>query len=910
MRRALSYLRSQWRGLVRPSGIDADMHEEMRSHIEMDAQRRMAQGLDPAEARRQAAMAFGGIETWRGASRDTLGFTWARGLSIDLKLGTRMLAKHPGLTIVAVFALALAIGAGAAYLEFINDLMHGQLPFAESHRIVGIQNWDQQSGDPEGRSTADFVAWRGTLRSFDGLAAYRQLERNLITDDGRAEPVRGVEISAAAFRIVRTSALLGRTLVAEDERAGAPPVVVIGHDVWTARFGGDRSAIGRVVRLGSVSYTVVGVMPEGFGLPVSHSLWIPLALNAPSYARREGAPIKIFGLLAPGVGLSTAQAELNAIALRNAADFPETDRHIRPIVKPYVESLWSAVEDSKILATVLYSANVLFLGLLTLCGANVATLVFARTMSRDAEISVRTALGASRARIAGQFFAEALVLSSIATVCGLAFASFGLRWVKDTVTAAQGRPMMFWWNDSLSLTTVVYAAVLAIVAALIVGVTPALKATGARLQDRLRQSSGTSSAGLKFGGVWTAVIVTQVAVTVIFLAIVAMLGWAAYISNGGERLRHFPATEYVAVRLLLDRPATDSSAEAARVEADYGRRLGATYDELARRLAAEPAVAGVTYGTRLPGMTQLEAIVDVEGESFISSVSGKPGRRVRMAQVGVNFADVFQAPMVAGRAFGEPDLAPGRQVAIVDGTFARLVFGDRHVIGRRLRETARDGRPAGPWIEIVGIIRDLNDETNKEPGDAVMYRPAPPEAVSPLHVAIHARGNPSTMISRLNILASEIDPTLRLIDLQTMDRVGENDLVALDFFTRLLGGVSAVALLLATAGVYALMAFTVARRAQEIGIRLALGASPSSIVRSTFSRALAQVGLGLLVGAIPAAALISSVGPEVAPVDGTRAAAMACLAATCFVAGVTALACVVPARRALLIQPTDALKAQ
>jgi putative ABC transport system permease protein len=921
MRGLLAWFRSHWRALRTPSCVDSDMHDEMRFHIEMDAQRRMAQGVEADEARRQAAIAFGGIETWRGASRDALGFTWARGLSIDLKLGTRMLARYPGLTIVAVFALSLAIGAGAGYLEFINDLMRGQLPFDEGHRIVGIQNWDQQTGRPEHRSTADFVAWRGSLRSFEAVAAYRQIERNLMTGDGRVEPVRGVEMSAAAFRIARVPPLLGRTLVADDERPGAAPVAVLGHDVWMARFGGEMSAIGRTVRLGNDTYTVVGVMPEGFGLPISHSLWVPLAFSASQYARRDGAPLRIFGRLALGVELSTAQAEVTAMALRNAAEFPDTDRHIRPIVKPYVQSLWSAVEDSRMQTVVFYSANVLFLGLLVLCGANVATLVFARTVSRDAEISIRTALGASRARLAGQFFAEALVLCAIAMACGLTFASFALRWVKDTVTVAQGRPIMFWWNDDLSFVTLVYASILAIVAALIIGVTPALKATGRRVQERLRHASGASSASLKFGGVWTAVIVMQVAVTVVFVGIVGILGWAAYGSNGGERPRRFPDTEYVGMRMLLERPAAASGdTETAEAASERGRRIRAVYDELARRLGAEPGVVGVTYAGRLPGTNQLETRVEVDNGSgraepvTRSDTPGsddgvEPGRRVRIAQVGVNFVETFQAPIIAGRAFTEADLGPGRNVAIVDQTFVRLALGGQHAIGRRVRDSERKGQPAGPWIEIVGVIRDLTDETNKMPGDSVMYRPAPPEAVPALHVAVHAKGNPSALMSRIRIIANEVEPTLRLIELQTMDQVGEQDRVALDFFMRMLGGISAVALLLATAGVYALMSFTVARRTAEIGIRLALGASPARIMWSTFSRALAQVGLGLLIGSIPALAVLISLGPEVIPAAGNYTAVMTCLAATCFVAVVTTLACVMPARRALLVQPTDALKA-
>ena len=275
MRRLLSSLRSHWRGLRSPAQLDADMDDEMRFHIDMDAKRRIAQGVDPHEAQRLAAVAFGGVEKYRGASRDALGFSWARGLSVDLKLGVRMLAKFPGLTLVAVFALALAIGAGAGYLEFVNDLLHGTLPFDEADRIVGIQHFDQQAGEPEHRVTADFVAWRGTLRSFEDIAAIRTLDRNLITDDGRAEPVRGIQMSASAFRIARVPPFLGRPLIADDERPGAPPVVVIGYDLWTTRFASDPTVIGRSVRLGHVPHTIVGVMPEHFRLPVSHSLWVP-----------------------------------------------------------------------------------------------------------------------------------------------------------------------------------------------------------------------------------------------------------------------------------------------------------------------------------------------------------------------------------------------------------------------------------------------------------------------------------------------------------------------------------------------------------------------------------------------------------------------------------------------------------
>ncbi|HUQ89308.1 MAG TPA: ABC transporter permease [Vicinamibacterales bacterium] len=903
MRSLIANLRACWRGLRRPAQIDADMNDEMRFHIEMEAQRLQQGGLSADEAQRQAAIAFGGIEKYRGAGRDAFGFTWMRGLSVDLKLGMRMLRKYPGLTAVAVFALSLAIGAGAGYLEFINDLMHGKLPFPEADRIVGIVTWDQESGDPDARQTANFVAWRRSLRSIDELAAYRALDRNLITSDGRAEPVRGVEISASAFRIAQVPPVLGRPLLDEDERAGAPPVVVIGYNVWATRFASDPDVVGKTVRLGRATHTIVGVMPPNFGLPVSHSLWLPLALNDAAYPRRDGPPTKIFGRLATGMTISAAQAELTALGERAAADFPATDRHLRPVVKPYVESLWSAVEDSAMQTTVLYAANVLFLGLLGLCGANIATLVFARTATRDVEISVRTALGASRARIAGQLFAEALVLSSIAAIVGLTMASYALIWVKGTVAAGMGS-MMFWWNDRLEPATVGYAALLALFAAFIVGVVPALKATNARVQDRLKQATGATSGGIKFGGVWTGVIVTQVAVTVIFLAIVGMLGWSAYVTNGGKRERNFPESEYVALRVSVDRVA-EPGQSAEQIEARLRDQVRATHAQIARQLAADPTVTAVTYGSRLPGMNFRAMRIDVDGMPA-AAADGAP--YIRWAGVGLNYLDTFQAPLIRGRGFTESDIAVGRSVAIVDRTFARTVFNGQDAVGRHVREAAADGKEAGPWIEIVGVVGDLTNDRNKTIGDSMLFRPAAAEDVYPLYLAVHARGNPAALIPRVQKIGAEVDPTMRMTEIMTMDNMSEADRVALDFFARLMAGVSIVAMILATAGVYALMSFTVARRTSEIGIRVALGANPRRIVIDTFARAFMQVTIGLVLGSIPAALIVSALGPEVGGSAATEVAIGIGIASTMLVAVVTAIACVFPARRALTIQPTDALK--
>ena len=912
MQGLLARVRSYWRGLRKPAQLDSDMADEMRFHIDMEAQRLIkTRGLSPDEAHRQAVIAFGGVEKYRGAGRDTLRFTWARGMSVDMKLGLRMLAKSPGLTLVALFALTLAIGAGAGYLEFTRDMLHGRLPFPGGERVVGIHTWDQQTGDPESRVTLEFARWRESLTTIGDLGAYRPLNRNLITGDGRAEPVRAVAITAAGFRIPGVPPLHGRPLQSSDEKPGAPPVVVLGHDVFGGRFNGDPSVIGSTVKLGADTYMVVGVMPPGFAFPVNHSLWVPLALDVSAPQPRAGGAVRMFGKLAPGATLAQAQAEVTASALQLAREFPDTHRHLRPAVRTYIASMWSAVDDSAMQRLVIYSANLFFIGLLALCGANVATLVFARTVTREAEISVRTALGASRSRIVGQLIVEALVLTSVATAIGLAFAYYGLQWVKQTIAAGQGAPVWFWWNDRLSPESIAYALVLAVLAALIVGGIPGLKATGSRVQDRLKLSTGASAAGLKFGGVWTGVIVLQVGVTVVFLAVVTTLAWGLFFQNAGDRPLTIAGNRYVTMRLNVDREAPLDPGNTEAQEA-HRRLLRSLYERFAERVVAEPGVRGIGFGSRLPSMNHLLAPIELDGSGRV--------QMVRSVMVSPGLLSTLQARLVAGRLFTNADAAPGRHVAIVDRTFVRTVLGGGTGVGERIRAASRTdensngrsyvNRPgSGPWIEIIGVVDDLTADHYKRAADAVIYLPAHADTTWPLYTAVHVAGDTAAMMWRLRVIAAETDPALRLDEVQTLDQVTAADRVAIEFFLRLLTGIGVVALVLATAGVYALMSFTVARRTTEIGIRLALGADARRIVVTTFARALAQVGAGILIGSIPAALLAVNLGPELAVSASTVTAAVICALAAGTTMVITALACVPPARRALRIQPVETLKA-
>jgi hypothetical protein len=453
-------------------------------------------------------------ERWRARGRRQQrpgGWDAARVSRLDFVLGFRMLVKYPGLTLVGGFAFAFAIWVAAGAFEFAGQVLHPRLPLPDGERVVALESWDAAAGRPERRVLHDFATWRTELRSVEELGAYRLAQRNLATADGESLPVEAAEISASAFRVARARPLLGRALAESDERPDAPLVAVIGYDVWQDRFGGDPNVVGRVVQLGRTPATVVGVMPAGYAFPVAQSLWVPLRVPPLEYPRGAGPGLELFGRLAPGVTLAEAQAELTTLGRRAAADFPSTHRYLRPRVVPYATSVAPITTSELFLARTSYG---FFIMLVVLICGNVALLLFARAATREGELAIRNALGASRGRIVAQLFAEALVLGGVAAAAALGAAGVGVRLLVGAFEMNSGQRLPFWYHADLSPRTVLYATGLTVLGAAIAGVLPGLKVTRG-LQARLRQAAA-GAGGLTFGGVWTAVIVAQIAVTLAF----------------------------------------------------------------------------------------------------------------------------------------------------------------------------------------------------------------------------------------------------------------------------------------------------------------------------------------------------------------------------------------------------------
>src|SRR5688572_5048134 len=365
----------------RADKAESDLAREINAHLRLLQDQFVERGMTPGEARDAAKRAFGGVEQATEHPRDMRSFRWLSGLSVDLKLGARMLVKTPGITIIAVIALAVGIGAGASYLEFVNGFFHGKLSFPGGDRVVGLLNWNVAKGDVEDRSLYEFAAWKVLLTTVEELGAARQFEEILTAEDGSVHTAGGSEISASAFRVIPTPPLHGRPLLDDDEKPAAEAVIVIGEDLWKACFHSDPLAVGRTVRFGDRLRTVVGVMPRGFGFPGSSSFWTPLRLDPATIKRGEGPKIRIFGRLAPGTNLGRAQAELETIARRMDERRDAAPARMQASIHPYVESFWVDFSRSRSAVNpvflLLYSFNIVFIALLGICAANVAQLIFA-----------------------------------------------------------------------------------------------------------------------------------------------------------------------------------------------------------------------------------------------------------------------------------------------------------------------------------------------------------------------------------------------------------------------------------------------------------------------------------------------------------------------------------------------------
>jgi putative ABC transport system permease protein len=856
----------------------------------------VARGLAPAAVRRRDLrniLASAG-SVWAESLRPS---AWRPSL-VDVRLGLRTMLRTPGLSLVAIFALGIGIPVGLAPMHAV-DALEQPLPGDPDGRIRTLCYW--RDTVHEHATAGDYSLWRTSLRSFGALAAYRPTPVNLDMG-GAALSVPGIETTASTFEILRTPAMLGRVLRADDERFGAPSVVVIGHDLWRAQFGGDPDIVGRPLLIGGAPFSVVGVMPPAFRFPTSHQLWMPLRMPDDGGGPRSGAPLVVFGRLSDGVTPDSAQAELQTLTSSlAAADLsrrsssgakadPDSFDRLRAAVLPTWHLTFGFPSPGGLRALPEFAlVQVLMLAPLFVACVNVGLLILAQTSTRASEFAVRTALGAGRGRILTQVFVEFMVLAVMAAGAGLLI----LDWLPARLLTALGITLPYWIDTGLNAATVLRGLGLAIGCAVIAGVAPAIRMTGRSIDANIRGARASRS-GNRLGGLSSALIVIDVAVAVVAIGVAGGLWGKVQATKPSPSIDGIRAEEILSVTLNV--PSSQHQ-QVARAQA-----------ALVERLRGEPDVRAVTFATALPRMDHPTRLMDIDQD--VAAVAAPAGPfTVRTARIAIDFFDALEQPLVAGRGFDSRDLKEGAGTIIVNTTFAQRAFGSTNPIGRRVRQTTSDRASVGPWLEIVGVVGHMGVHPLTPSQDDGMYLPLAEGDVNPVRLAIWARGDPAVLAPRVHQLARAVDPNAVIAMPIPLDEMFEGDwylLRGLVLGAALLVG---VLLSLAASALYAILSLVVSQRTREIGIRVALGANRWGIARHVATRAVVQIGVGVLLGLPFAGALCY----EFLELTGSGrsipgAMAMASVLGVSVMLLVSLTACTAPTLRALRIAPMDALR--
>ena len=805
------------------------------------------------------------------------------GWRVDLRLAVRMLIRYPALSAIAVFGITVGIAIPTTMFTIVGEqLSPSDLPLPEGNRIVALQQWDSAKAQAEPIVPRDVVAWREELSTVRHIGAFRTVTKNLIVPPAAPEPIGIAEMSAAGFEAAGVAPVMGRVLRPEDERPGAAPVLVIGQAAWRGRFGANPNVLDTTVQLGDTHYTVVGVMPDGFAFPIDHAYWIPLRLDPSSQHVAPGPPLTVFGRLAGGATLQSAQAELGTVGERARPASPEAHQHLHLRIVPYAHQFAEADHPGNKLA--LQLARFFISVLLVVISINVAVLVYARTAARAAEIAVRTALGASRGRIIGQMFAEGLVLAGLGALAGVTVASVALAQVREALQSTE--PLPFWIRFTISGQTIAYVVALTVAAAGVIGALPAWKATGPRVQNSLQALSAGGGSGMHLGRVWTALIILQVAFSSALLPMVVVR--MSELAREGTAGFGFAADEYLVAQLFIEgTPGV----------------LPRRFRELERRIADSGALRAMTFSSFAPGF---------EAGAAVRSEIGEPHARVRVNRIAVNFFDTFRVPILTGRGFISADAAPEARAVIVSRSFAESVLDGVAVLGARLRPATDAAEVqaitglADDWYQIVGIVEDFpSPESGTAESKAKVYTAATPDALPALTLALQVHAaDVEPWGTRLRHIAADVDPVLQVKNVMPLDTLlrqhqGNVRLLAGVFVAMMLSVV-----LLSAAGIYAMTAFAVTQRRREIGIRLALGAGARRILWTMFSRVAAQLLAGAGLGTGVAILLNSATGGALMKEHATTATAVVVVLMTT----VGILAAFGPARQGLRIPPTEALR--
>ncbi len=804
----------------------------------------------------------------------------------DLRFALRLLVKDRWFTAVAVIALALGIGVNATVFTFVNAVLIRGLPFDDPDRIMAVGTRDARNRD-RGMSYPDFEDYRAANRTLSALAAYSGQTMN-VSDEGRApERFQGPYVSANAFRLIGQQPLLGRDFRPEDDRPGAAAVVILGNGVWKNRYGSDPSVVGRTVRVNDVPSAVIGVMPEGFKFPINADLWLPLVqMPRLTEQKRDARNLEAFGRLADRVTLPQAQSEFTTIASKLAHDYPATNKDVTARVMTFNDR----VNGGQIRLIFLSLMGAVAFVLLIAC-ANVANLLLARSATRSREMSVRVSLGASRWRIVRQLLVESVVLSIIGGLLGLALAFVGVR-LFDAATQDVGKP--YWIQFTMDGRVFGFFAAVCLGTGIVFGLAPALHVSKTDLNEVLKEGGRSGSSGTRARR-WTSVlIVAELALTLVLLAGAGLMIRSflkVYSLDAGVETSHL-----LTMRLALPNQKYPTLEQ---------RR--AFYDRLDQRLAVIGGIQAATITTNMPLGGGTPRLLAIDGHQ---PADGEQPQTVTQLTIGARYFETMGLRILRGRVFDDLDGTPGHDSAVVNQRFASMHFAGEDPIGRRIKLTP-DGPalpgPAPVWVTIVGISPTIRQRNFQDPQpDPVVYLPLRGQAPTFAMLVIRAQRDAASLTSLLREEVRAIDPDLPLFGILTMDQLLAQQRWAFQIFGSMFAIFAAIALALSAVGLYAVTAYSVAQRTQEIGVRMALGAQSAQVLWLILRRAVVQMTIGLAIGiggALGVGKLLESLLVQTGTRDPVTLTSIVAL-----LVFVSLAACFWPARRATRLDPVNALR--
>jgi putative ABC transport system permease protein len=889
----LSELRTRIRALLRKSEMERELNEELRYHIERQTEQNIRLGMNPDEARHAARKTFGGVEQAKERSRDARGVRWLEELWQDWRYGARMLAQNPGFTLIAVITLALGIGMNTVIFSVVNAVLLRPLPYRDPDRLMAIRETKLLETDDSQVSPGNFLTWQRQNTVFAPLEAITVRDFNLVSADN-PERVIGMLATHGFLSMLGMRPLLGREFLPEEDRPGHNRVVILGNWLWQRRFGGDPNILGRAITLDDQSYTVIGVMPPNSGLRFRDTdVWTPLAITAEQAQQHGSRYLFVCGRLKPGVTLKEARLEMSHIADGLAKQYPDSNTgwNVRLI------SLLDYAADMAKPRLLLLLGAVAFV-LLIAC-ANVANLLMARAAARRRELVIRAALGAGRWRIVRQLLAESLLLSLAGTIAGVAVANWGVRLLMATSVMNEFKVRVI--DVSLDGRMLVFNLAVVLLTGCVVGIVPALQASKPNLNEMLNEGGRGSTGGRRQQFARDTLVALEVAMSLVLLV------------GAGLMIRSFIGLQQVDPG-FNPRNVRTISFSLPREKYPQKERQAAFYAQLIEKVTSLPGVQAAGAACAVPfsyghwgdfeeGFKIINQGFKIEGRAPYQ-VGHEP--RSDYSSVSPDYFKAIGIPLLRGRYFTGRDIKGAARVAIINNTMAKKFFPDEDPIGKRIHLTGGLTNGDEVYREIVGVVGDVKYHSLNQETHAQIYEPYTQQPFPFMTLVLRVDGDPAGLNEAIRREILNLDREQPVVSINMLDRLVSASTAEQQSLGLLFGTFAAVAVGLAAIGLYGVMSYTVARRTQEIGIRMALGARRLDVLVLILRHGARLTLCGVAIGILAAWAVTRLLINLLYGVDATDP--LTFIGVSLLLIGVALPACYLPARRATKVDPLVALR--